>query len=480
MASLLLNSEGVLAPSPYAARFSSCQVYDHVESDDDIGMMVDSDNDSAFDDGSFKQPIGDGGQGNFSRRVRGLERRDSCLDLYNQPKTTAEASKLDSSEGGLIIHANIVHDNYCNPKHLLANGRLKPRRPIPHVRSSDFFGSLVQTEGGRWIFSGILNGWPALQDLEVLSITCKVKSILGRQSIRRFWDAKKNNGNKPSFPTDKRVQSVRATLRCPTWTKYGWSKDSPGRVFYYSTFRNNLIPTMTYGTNIVKQLRADINSASGKTGSKGWISQATMAHHFAHRYAVKKVGFKDLVTYHSFVLVEWDHGQYTTVFELAWLNGISGYGGKSNWVEDKDSPRPKLLESMPNCMKMPWFSKFSEIRVADHPAKSAEEFQEYLSKYAKEGDPKARFLNPELAQSEPVQLYHCGMDDLLIYVTNYIGNHPNYSEEDKNCQTFAADFFSFLCKKSKVVPFYPLNRVLYRPQRHLFLYVPEFMKKERL
>lgn len=55
-----------------------------------------------------------------------------------------------------------------------ADGTIRPRRPLPLVRSDDFFSSLVQTEDGRWIFSGVLNGWPGLNCLELLSITCKV------------------------------------------------------------------------------------------------------------------------------------------------------------------------------------------------------------------------------------------------------------------------------------------------------------------
>ena len=37
--------------------------------------------------------------------------------------------------------------------------------------------------------------------------------------------------------------------------------------------------------------------------------------------------------------------------ELAWLNGLGGYGGKSNWCEDKEAPRPELFDVMPECMK---------------------------------------------------------------------------------------------------------------------------------
>ena len=59
-------------------------------------------------------------------------------------------------------------------------------------------------------------------------------------------------------------------------------------------------------------------------------------HMISHRYAVKHESPKDLLTYHSICLLEWDHGQYATVVETAFLNGIGGYNGRSNWYHDKD------------------------------------------------------------------------------------------------------------------------------------------------
>jgi hypothetical protein len=35
--------------------------------------------------------------------------------------------------------------------------------------------------------------------------------------------------------------------------------------------------------------------------------------------------------YHAAVLIEWEHRQYCTIVEVAWRNGIGGYGGRSNW-----------------------------------------------------------------------------------------------------------------------------------------------------
>ena len=37
---------------------------------------------------------------------------------------------------------------------------------VMQARISEFLESLVQTHDHRWIFSGILNGWPAMQNLQ--------------------------------------------------------------------------------------------------------------------------------------------------------------------------------------------------------------------------------------------------------------------------------------------------------------------------
>mmetsp|Transcript_8684 Transcript_8684/g.14099 ORF Transcript_8684/g.14099 Transcript_8684/m.14099 type:complete len:115 (+) Transcript_8684:1262-1606(+) len=77
---------------------------------------------------------------------------------------------------------------------------------------------------------------------------------------------------------------------------------------------------------------------------------AVRIHHFAHRYSYKRAEtIKDQLVYHAGVLVEWDHRQYCTVFELGFLNGVSGYGGKSNWVVDKNAKPPGLYRAMPGC-----------------------------------------------------------------------------------------------------------------------------------
>ena len=55
----------------------------------------------------------------------------------------------------MLQYIGIIAQN-INPKHLTKDGQLKPRRPLPHVMESDFFDSIVETDDGRFIFSGIL------------------------------------------------------------------------------------------------------------------------------------------------------------------------------------------------------------------------------------------------------------------------------------------------------------------------------------
>ena len=44
---------------------------------------------------------------------------------------------------------------------------------------------------------------------------------------------------------------------------------------------------------------------------------AVRVHLFSHRYGRPKETRKDKLTYHSAILLEWDHAKYTTVVELA-------------------------------------------------------------------------------------------------------------------------------------------------------------------
>ena len=104
----------------------------------------------------------------------------------------------------------------------------------------------------------------------------------------------------------------------------------------------------------------------------------------SHRYARLKENPKDRLTYHSICLLEWEHGEYCTVVESAYLNGMGGYQGKSkcccwrakhkylgtmlrmvlsplwilqptgNWYDDKDDGMTALYCNLPPEMIAPW------------------------------------------------------------------------------------------------------------------------------
>eukprot|EP00941_MAST-03F_sp_MAST-3F-sp1_P002280 g2280.t1 len=387
---------------------------------------------------------------------------ESLVSVYGRPKNPEECAKLCPPQpGGLVYHSQLVTEGWVHEKHTTQNGTIKPRRAILPVHEKDFFSSLVKTEDNRWIFSGVLNGWPALTCLELISITCiaKRKTWLGRKKIIRFWSKGKG---RPTFPVGPK--SVRATLRAPYWTAQGWSQGSKGNVWWYESRRE--IPRFTYGQSIVKNFQLD---------EKENETFATHVHMFSHRYARPgKNGYettKQKLTYHGAILLEWNHQKYCTVVELATLNGVGGRKGKSNWYDDKLEESTELYRAMPREMIMPWKGKYAEIRVHDVKAKNVEEFQNFLQKY--EGT-ELRFLDCTFAHhSNEVRLHHRKRSDIASYLLNYIGRDRRYDEQFRNCQTFASDFYGFLAGKKGIVPVKFVNRTMYINRAHNFLYIPE-------
>ena len=125
-------------------------------------------------------------------------------------------------------------------------------------------------------------------------------------------------------------------------------------------------------------------------------------HMFGHRYAKKKETLKDSVSYHTGVLVEWDHQQFSTVIELAWLNGIGGYPGNSNYIYDAfKGSENSLYRVMHDSMKAPWHEKRSELRMFDMPWKGVDEFMGFMNKYKGKG---GRFIDPKIKFSDDIRL----------------------------------------------------------------------------
>ena len=108
---------------------------------------------------------------------------------YGKPLSQEDAAKqIPPSSDGLVWKCVVVPDEYCDehgqltiPELMKRNKKdfdpvtkaIRPQRPSLPVSLSDFRSSLTKTEDGRWIFHGVLNGWPALRTLEVLSVEHK-------------------------------------------------------------------------------------------------------------------------------------------------------------------------------------------------------------------------------------------------------------------------------------------------------------------
>ncbi|GAX23633.1 hypothetical protein FisN_12Hh206 [Fistulifera solaris] len=163
---------------------------------------------------------------------------DEGESLYGQPLSVeAAAEKMPPGGGGLIYTATLIPDDFFKDiklakmigKGILNSERtaIKPRRPSLAVRSSNFFQSLTKV-GPRYIFSGILNGWPGLTCLEVLELEKKGK-IVG--VWHKLWNAKEDGARGIPLKNPEGKTIHRVVLRCAPWSSQGWSKDSPGFAF---------------------------------------------------------------------------------------------------------------------------------------------------------------------------------------------------------------------------------------------------------
>lgn len=371
-----------------------------------------------------------------------------------------------SIHNGKKWHAQIVADDFFNRKLCTEPGNLKPCRAVPHIKLSQLLKSLAQNERGGWMLSGELNEWPALQDLELVSITCKVASVVGT-SIKRLWLQNAKQQDAACDPISvlnalqgKKLRSLRATFRACDWTSFGWAPASPGFVFWYPALLDGCLRP---GQDMTDFARSDSTCSSAK---------ATRCHFISHRYAKATEGLKDRIVWHGVILVEWSHGLFCSVVELAWLNGLGGYQGRSNWCRDKLDVPNQLFSSMPSAMKAPWQQHLAEIRMIDVPAKNLQEFEAFLHEFSGSGPldiAMQRFFDPYVAYSGEVHLQHRSVADILQYLLNYITKNPEYEEARRNCQTFASDFFTLLTGQ-EAVPTQAFCRALYKRRVMDFMY----------
>jgi len=411
----------------------------------------------------------------------------SSLDVqsvYGKPLSEDKARAImpqETSADGLVWYCTIIPNDYVVDGKLRLRGlnardfhhqtqEIKSRRPSLPLTVSDFFSSITKVEeddgSSRFIFNGILNGWPSLKVFEVVGVD-KKRSIgpltapdylsSSRLTWQNHWDLNKDGkqGNAPQIVDTNKI--YRAKLRGPGWTSRGWSEESPGFVFWYEAMKDRV----SYGTNML----STVDDA-----------QCVHVHMLSHRYAVAKESAKDRVRYHSVVLLEWDHGKYCTVVEGAYLNGIGGYQGRSNWYEDRDEQPNSLYKAFPPEMVSPWLTTAAEIRCYDVEAKNFDEFRDFVEKYK---GAQNRFVDPRFTFSHPARLTYRSKSNIAQYCLNYISRDTSYDELKRNCQTLAADLCSFIAGKKNVPPFHPVNRIEYHNRTHLFLYDANLFRQKK-
>jgi len=397
--------------------------------------------------------------------------------LYGKPIEQSKIKKImnwedkEGEDGGLIWRALILPANF--DKSFAKNGKLtmltsnhydaknhciKPRRGMLAVTENDFFSSLTIVDTGgktpRWVFSGVLNGWPGLTCLELRKIEFKGAF----PTWREHWNA--TEGVNPTYPKGHLITEVRAKLLAPSWSAYGWSKESTGYYLWYEG--QATVPRLLFGTNILKTYEKE-RLVSGDPSPR-----CVKIHNIAHRYSVgDHEGVKDRNSYHSLSLMEWDHGKYMTVVELGNLNGLSGYNGKSNWLEDKNEVTNPLNTCLPSELIAPWRTGLPELRCTDVPAKSVDEHLAYMKRHTGKHQ---RFLDVQLTFSHTVRLSFNSQEHITQYLQNYVRRERTYSEIQSNCQTFTSDFSAFLAGKKDIQPYHPVNRIAYRNKAFYFLY----------
>ena len=106
---------------------------------------------------------------------------------YGNPLSQEEAVlAVPSGSDGLKRYALVIPDDFCvngklmnglNPRDFdIEKGAIKPRRATLPLTKSDLMSSLTMVvgDGGpRYIFNGVLNGWPSLRHFELIRLEKK-------------------------------------------------------------------------------------------------------------------------------------------------------------------------------------------------------------------------------------------------------------------------------------------------------------------
>jgi len=236
---------------------------------------------------------------------------------------------------------------------------------------------------------------------------------------------------------------TRFELQEPSWTKLGWSEDNPGFVFWFtpqSAGKEGEGPIVRFGDKMLK----------AATPNK--IAKRVYA--FAHRYPRKSsfnpaVKIRGALTYHTAILVQWEGDAHMSIIELAWLNGIGGYKGQSNFYHTS-SELFQTLRSQAKGMVRPWEEDRHEIRVYDIDAKSVTDFRAFLDTYSEKGigkDKESRFYDIHGLENKGADVREGGVsqDTIASALLHYnTASKGVYDAGSLNCQTFTADIFRWL------------------------------------
>jgi len=181
-------------------------------------------------------------------------------------------------DDGLVRHALVIPDKFCSNGRFLvgglnkrdfdvANGKIKPRRASLPVTQTQLFTSLTKVqgpEGPRWIFNGVLNGWPSLRNFELVEL--EKKRSLGaltppdylntiRHTWSHYWSVDKEGRAGISPAIKEKGKIYRAKLRGAPWSSVGWSSESPGFMFWFEAQRPE--PRVTYGVKAIQDVGED-------------------------------------------------------------------------------------------------------------------------------------------------------------------------------------------------------------------------------
>lgn len=165
--------------------------------------------------------------------------------LYGRPLSPDDAAlAVPPGDDGLVRHAIVIPDKFCSHGKLISglnkrdfdvkNGEIKPRRASLPITQSQLFTSLTKVDGPdgpRYIFSGVLNGWPSLTHFELIEL--EKKRSLGplttpdyfnsiQQTWSYHWNAEKEGkaGISPAIKDKGKI--FRAKLRAAPWSSIGW------------------------------------------------------------------------------------------------------------------------------------------------------------------------------------------------------------------------------------------------------------------